>query len=72
MSNTQFGWLIAPQFLMLVAIIGGWAKYRFQRWTSELKYDCTSYVTDMRVRLETLQHGQERLLARIEDLHHKS
>jgi hypothetical protein len=37
MSNTQFGWLIAPQLLMLLAIIGGWAKYRFQRWTSETK-----------------------------------
>jgi hypothetical protein len=68
MTNTQFGWLIAPQLLMLVAIIGGWLKYRLDHWTSKLKYDCTAHVTDLRVRLETLQHGQERLLARIEDL----
>ena len=37
MTNTQFGWLLIPQILMLLAIIGRWAKYRFQHWTSELK-----------------------------------
>ena len=68
MTNTQFGWLLAPQLLILLGLTGWWMKSGFEHWTSTLKYDCTRHVPDLRSRLESLQHGQERLASSIEDL----
>ena len=68
MSNAQFAWLIAPQALLLLAVLATWTKRRFEDWTSRLRYDCTAHVHDLRVRLDTLQHGQDRLQDGIEDL----
>jgi hypothetical protein len=58
MSNTQFGWLIAPQLLLLLVIIGGWAKYRIERWISQLVRECTS----------PLEQKDHRLIANLERL----
>jgi hypothetical protein len=68
MTNAQFAWLIAPQALLLLVIVGAWIQRRFDDWTSRLLYDCTSHVPDLRVRLDTIQQGQERLLSRIDNL----
>ena len=72
MNNTQFGWLIAPQILILLGLIGWSLNSVIARWTSKLRYDCTAHVPDLRVRLESLQPGQERLLSRIEEPQRRS
>ena len=71
MSNTQFAWLIAPQALLLSVIIGAWTKRRFEHWTSRLRYDCTAHVHDLRVRLDSMQHQQDRILSLIERLQNR-
>ena len=68
MSNIQFAWLITPQVLLLVLIIGTWIKRRFDDWSSRLRYDCTAHVHDLQFRLDTIQHGQDRLQSGIEEL----
>ncbi len=68
MSNAQFTWLLAPQALLLLAVLATWTKRRFEDWTSRLRYDCTAHVHDLRVRLDTLQRGQDHLQDGIDDL----
>ncbi len=68
MTNTQFSWILAPQLLILLGLTGRCLKSGFEHWTSTLKYDCTKHVPDLRSRLESLQHGQERLARSIENL----
>ena len=54
MNTPQVSWLIALQALILMGLIGWWAKSAFEHWTSKLSYDCTAHVLDLRVRLESL------------------
>ena len=68
MSNTQFAWLITPQVVLLVLVIGTWIKHRFEDWSSRLRYDCTAHVHDLQVRLDTIQHRQDRLQSSLENL----
>ena len=72
MSNTQFGWLIWPQLLILMMIIGGWIQRRVKHWSSKLRYDATAHVHGMQVQLDTIQRSQERMLDRIEALKRQS
>jgi hypothetical protein len=67
-TNAQSAWLIVPQALLLLVIVTTWIKHRFEDWTSRLRYDCTSHLPDLRLRLDTTQQGQQRLLSRIDDL----
>jgi hypothetical protein len=72
MSNTQFGWLIAPQLLLLLVIIGGWAKCRIERSISQLLREGTSPLPDHRLianleRLRELIEKQSAEVGRIRD-----
>jgi len=49
-------------------MIACWTKSAIRRWTSKPRYDRTAHVPDLRVRLESLQRGQERLLSGVEEL----
>ena len=72
MNPTPLSWLLALQVLILLGLIGWWAKSTIEHWSSKLRYDCTAHVPDLRVRLESLQHGQERLLSGVEELQRRS